>query len=249
MNSLTKRQKEIGLIVLAVVFLLALAAYSYFTVYAPAREARLQAEQTLSSEREVLMALQNQLAELPEGDPISTSKLQQKVAIEPLTDLIVLQIEQAELLSESLVTSISFTEGAFELLQPVEGVENIQEVLTSISLEAPDYESILTFIGEIEAMDRIMVIDSIAFSGYPEITQLGVEPEPLSVTLNFSAFYRPDLIALEDTIPKVDAPSPANKANPMPQNDGTDLADEEDEVVEEQVQVDVEVEIDESASE
>ncbi|RNF40936.1 pilus assembly protein PilO [Planococcus salinus] len=250
MSSLTKRQKELGLIILAVVFLLALVAYAYFTLYAPARDAREQAEQTLSSEREVLMALESQLAELPDGEPVSISKLQQKVAIEPLTDLIVLQIEQAELLSESLVTSINFTEGAFELLQPVEGVENIQEVLTSISLEAPDYESILTFIGEIEAMERIMVIDSIAFGGYPEITQRGVEPESLSVTLNFSAFYRPDLVALQDTVPKVDAPPPANKANPMPQNNGTDLADEEgDDTADEQVQVDVDVDVEQSAGE
>ena len=245
MSSLTKRQKEVGLIGLAVVFLLVLLAYSYFVLYAPARDARAQAEQSLSSEREVLMALENQLKDLPAGEPVSASELQRKVSVDALTDLIVLQIEQAELLSNSLVTAISFTEGPLEVVQPVEGVENIQEVLTSISLEAPDYASITSFIREIEKMERIMVVESINFGANEEVTQLEQEQEALSVTLNFSAFYRPDLIELNDTLPKVDAPPPANKSNPLPQNDGTDLADTEEEmpVAEEDVEVDVDVDV------
>ena len=232
MSNMTKSQKEKALITVAILFLLALSAYSYFAVYVPSRDAKLQAEQTLSSEREVLMALQTQLKEQPAGEKFSTSELQQKVSVEPLTDLIVLQVEQAELISRSLVESIEIAEGPLELLAPVEGVENIQEVLTSVTIEAPDYDSITTFIKEIEAMERIMVVEAIDFSANEEMTDTGQDQEALNVTLEFSAFYRPDLIALAETQPKVAAPPPAKKNNPMPWNDGTDLADSFDEEAE-----------------
>lgn len=234
--NLTKQQKDTGLIVLASILLLAVVAYSYFVLYSPAKEAKLQTEQMLTSEREVLMALQNQLKSLPEGERINPLELQQKVAVEPLTDLILLQVEQAELISGTMIRSVGFSEGPVQLLAPVEGVENIQQVLTAIELDAYDYESITAFIKEIEAMNRIMIVESINFAAYPEQTEQAVEEEALNVSLQFSAYYRPDLIALSETAPKVDAPAPANKVNPMPQNDGTNLvvasAESEDEAAE-----------------
>lgn len=245
MSSMTKSQKEKALIVLAIVFLLALAAYSYFMVYTPARDAKLQAEQLLSSERDVLMGLQTQLKELPEGEKISASALQQKVSIEPLSELIVLQIEQAELLSGSLVTNIAIAEEPVVLPVPVEGLENLQQVQTTVSIEVADYKNITTFIKEIEAMDRILIVDSIDFGAMDEVTQADQETENIEVSMSFSAYFRPDLIALLDTLPKVDAPPPAGKANPLPQNDGTDLAVPAEEVVPaEEAAVDVEVDVD-----
>lgn len=244
MSSMTKRQKETALIVLAAVLLLALAAYSYFLLYAPARDSALQAEQSLSSERDVLMALQTQMKELPEGEKISTSELQQKVSIEPLSELIVLQIEQAELLSGSLVTNIAIAEEPVVLPVPVEGLENLQEVQTTVSIEVADYKNITSFIKEIEAMDRILIVDSIDFGALEEVTTADQERELLDVTLSFSAYFRPDLIALLDTVPKVDAPPPAGKVNPLAQNDGTDLATPEDAAVPaEEAAADVEVDV------
>lgn len=223
---MTKQQKDTALIVLASFLLLAVAAYSYFGLYSPAKEAKAQSEQILSSEREVLMALQNQLKSVPEGERINPLELQQKVAVEPLTDLILLQVEQAELISGTMIRSVGFSEGPVQLLVPVEGVENIQQVLTAIELDAYNYESITAFIKEIEAMNRIMIVESINFSAYPEQTEQAVNEETLNVSIQFSAYYRPDLIALADTSPRVDAPTPANKVNPMPQNDGTSLVAE-----------------------
>lgn len=243
MSSMTKRQKESALIVLAAVFLFALAAYSYFMVYKPAHEEALQAEQSLVSERDVLMALQAQIKELPVGEKISTSELQQKVSIEPLSELIVLQIEQAELLSGSLVTNISIDEEPVVLPVPVEGLENLQEVLTTVSIEVADYKNITSFIKEIEAMDRILIVDSINFGALEEVTTTDQEPELLDVTLSFSAYFRPDLIALLDTVPKVDAPAPAGKVNPLAQNDGTDLAAPDEAVPAEEAAADVDVDV------
>lgn len=248
MSSLTKKQKEQGLIAVAVIFLLAISAYAWFMVYSPAKEARLAAEQTFKSEREVLMALQEQIKALPEEERVSTSELQQRVSVEPLSELIVLQLEQAELLSRSQVQTIDIAESPLELLTPVEGIENVQKVQTTVSFETDDYAGITRFIKEIEAMKRILIIDSITFASNGEVTMAEEEDELLEVTLSFSAFYRPDLIALADTLPKVDAPPPANKIDPLPKNDGTDLATLEVDSVEDadvEIDVDVDVEVDE----
>lgn len=235
----TKQQKDIAVVVLASFLLIIAVGFTYFSVYLPAKESKLQMERSLASEKEVLMALQNQLKELPEGERINPLELQQKITVEPLSDKVLLQIEQAELLSDTLIKSVAFTEEPFEIPVPIEGVENVQELIATVELEAVDYEGITTFIEEIEAMKRIMIFEAISFDSNPEQTQLGVQPEPLTVSLQFSSFYRPDLVALAETAPKVDAPAPAGKDNPMPQNDGTYLVtetavDEEDDLDEEE---------------
>ncbi|MFD1030495.1 LysM peptidoglycan-binding domain-containing protein [Metaplanococcus flavidus] len=245
MSSMTKKQKEQALIVLAVIFLLAISAYAWFLVYTPAKESRIAAEQTFKSEREVLMALQEQLKAMPEDERVSTSELQQKVSVEPLTELIVLQLEQAELLSRSQVQTIGILEAPLQLLTPVEGIENVQKVQTTVSFETEDYAGITRFIEEIEAMKRILIIDSISFQSNGEVTTADGGDEVLQVTLSFSAFFRPDLIALSDTLPKVDTPPPANKVDPLPKNDGTDLGTVEEDDADTEVDVDVDVEIEE----
>ena len=246
MSSLTKKQKENGLIALAVLFFLAISAYAYFMVYSPAKEARMMAEQTFKSEREVLMALQEQVKALPEEERVSTAELQQRVSVEPLSELIILQLEQAELLSRSQVKSLQIAESPLELLTPVEGIENVQKIQTTVAFETDDYAGITKFIEEIESMKRILIIDAINFASNGEVTTVDGEDEILEVTLSFSAFYRPDLIALADTLPKVDAPPPANKVDPLPKNDGVDLAKTDDENAD--VNVDADVTVDGEAS-
>lgn len=240
----SRKQKDNALIVLTSLLLIAVIAFAYYALYSPAKSAKVQSEQTLSSEREVLIALQNQLKELPEGERLNPVELQQKVAVEPLTDEVLLQIEQAELISGTLVQSVGFTEAPLELLAPVEGVENVQQLLATIELEASDYDSITAFIEEIETMKRVMVIEAIEFNAFSEQTQQLSEEEVLAVAIQFSTFYRPDLIALAETLPKVDAPAPANKVDPMPQNDGTFIVTEADEDEELETEEDVDVEID-----
>lgn len=250
MSSMTKSQKEKALIALAVFFLLALGLYAYFLVYAPAKDAREQAQQSLRSERDVLMALQTQMKELPKGEPVSSLELQKKVSIEPLSELMVLQIEEAELLSGTRVEAIALTEADVALPVPVEGLENLKEVETTVTFTAENYNEITDFISEIETMERILVIESINFGANPEIREVVEETERLQVTLSFAAYYRPDLIALGDTVPKIDAPAPANKQDPLPANDGTEFAlDEDEEEIDPDLEIDVDITVEESASE
>lgn len=245
MSSMTKSQKEKALIALAVLFLLASGLYSYFLLYAPAKEAREQAQQTLRSEREVLMALQAQVKELPEGEAVSTLELQKKVSVDPLSERLILQIEEAELLSGTRVEAVQIIEADVAFSVPVEGLENLKEIETTVAFTAEDYGEITDFITEIEAMERILVVESINFGANPEIREVVEDPERLQVTLSFAAYFRPDLIALSDTLPKIDAPAPANKKDPLPANDGIEYAEDEEDP---DLEVDIDITVDETAS-
>lgn len=240
MNNLTKRQKNIAVSTLAIAFLAGCALLAYFILYSPAHQAKLQSEQLLQSERELLMNLQAQQKAAPPTEKISIRELQQKVSILPSTDAILLEIEEAELISETLVTSVSFEETTVELLQPIEGLENLHEVITTVEFNALDYESITAFVEEIETMERIMIVEALDFASNPEVTELDQELEPLTALISFAAYYRPDLTELDGDSLKVDAPAPAGKFNPFPQNDGTNLSLKEKAVAEE---VDIETQI------
>lgn len=240
MNNLTRRQKNMALAALAVVFLIGSTTLAYFILYSPAHESKLQSEQLLQSERELLMNLQAQQEAAPPTEKISVRDLQQKVSIRPLTDTILLKVEEAELISDTLVTSVSFEESTFELLQPIEGLDNLHEVITTVEFNALDYESITAFVEEIEKMERIMIVEALDFTSNPEVTELDQEVQPLTALVSFAAYYRPDLVALDSDSMKVDAPAPAGKLNPFPQNDGTNLSLREKAVAEES-ETDIEV--------
>ncbi|MEK6189840.1 MAG: hypothetical protein N2A99_02485 [Carnobacterium alterfunditum] len=244
MNNLTRRQKYMAMVILATVILIGSLVFSYFALYIPARDARLQAEQTLTSQKEVLMSLQAQQKSAPPAKKISIKDLQHKVTVKPLTDAILLQVEEAELLSQSLVTSVNFTEAPLTLIQPVEGLENVQEVVTSVEFNAQNYEGITTFIEEIEKMERIMVVEAIDFTSPPEVIKekTADDEELLTVSLSFASYYRPDLVGLENSMLKIDSPAPAKKVNPFPKNGNSSLVidkkEVEDVVVETQVSTD-----------
>lgn len=219
MNNLTRKQKEIGLIVLSSLFCLILIAYAYFTFYVPKKDSLAVAETTLTTDRQVLFALEQQLANQPEIPIVSSLELQKKVPIDPLTELIILQIEKAEVVSDSLVQSIGFSEGPFVIEAPPEGLETLQQLLVNLSIETSNYATLEAFIDEIEKLDRILIVDNISFSSPGEVTTEESEPAKLQLSLSFTAFYRPDLLELLDEGPKVDTPAPADKSNPLPSNE------------------------------
>ncbi|QBP40770.1 LysM peptidoglycan-binding domain-containing protein [Paenisporosarcina antarctica] len=219
MSNLTRKQKEIGLIVLSSLFCLIMIAYAYFTFYVPKKESLSVAETTLTTDRQTLFALEQQLADQPEIPIVSSLELQKKVPIDPLTELIILQIEKAEVVSKSLVQSIGFSEGPFVIEAPPEGVETLQQLLVNLSIETSSYATLEAFIDEIEKLDRILIVDNISFSSPGEVTTEVLEPAKLQLSLSFTAFYRPDLLELLDEGPKVDTPAPADKSNPLPSNE------------------------------
>lgn len=227
MRSLSKRQKEIGLVILASVFLLFVAAYSYFNIYSPAKEANERAAQTLANERDILFALQRQEAQQSPAESSSSRQLQEKVPVKPLEDLILLQVQKAEVKSDTYVHEVNFSLEEPMIENPPEHVANVQAVIAEVHLETDVYSKIDRFIEEIESMERIFIVDGIEFTAPEEIRTVEQETNNIGMTVTFHAFYRPDLENLVDEAPKVDASVPSGKHDPTPFNQIPGLGDSE----------------------
>ncbi|WP_462412380.1 hypothetical protein [Neobacillus sp. Marseille-QA0830] len=93
----------------------------------------------------------------------------------------------------------------------------IKKLTVQLSVESPSYTEFEKFVDTLEALNRIVVVEAINYSGGKEITDTLTETEnqKLAYTLTVSAFYMPDLADLEVDVPKIDAPAPAGKDNPL----------------------------------
>ncbi|WP_432355778.1 pilus assembly protein PilO [Sporosarcina sp. A2] len=223
MRTLTKRQKDIALVILASLFFALLASYSWFQLYAPAREANARAVSALADQREVIFELQRQVAAKPIEQSSSSLPLQRKVPVLPLEDSILLQLEKAEVKSNTLIRNVAFNkddleEGSTELTegeQPVMDPALAPSQLTiDVELTAASYKEMDRFIREVETMERIFVVQAIELEAPEEVREASAESEPIQLTLSFQAFYRPDLVELQPEVPKLDAPMPAGKEDP-----------------------------------
>ncbi|NYF25016.1 hypothetical protein [Sporosarcina sp. JAI121] len=219
MTDLTKRQKEIALVVLSVLLFIAIGVYSYFMVYMPAKEANDQVKMTTSNERDVLFALRKQAAAQGRTDTASSQPLQRKVPTKPLEDAVLLQLGKAEIKSGITIRDVSFSQGEFIIANPPEMVENVNQLLTEVVLQADSYIEVEKFVDEIEKMERVFIMDSINFTMPTEIREQESAKELVEMTVSFSAFYRPDLTSLQHEAPKIDAPPPSEKIDPTPFNE------------------------------
>ena len=218
MRNFSKRQKDLALVVLSVIFLFSLVLYSYFKIYAPAKEMNERALQSLSNERDVLFALQRQQAQQIPNQTTSSRTLQQQLPVIPLEDLVLLQVQEAEVKSDTYVQSVNFSIEDVILETPPEDVMNVQAIVTEVHLAANTYAQIDRFIEELELMDRIFVVDQIEFTAPAEIRIADEEIGMQDLTVIFHAFYRNDLPGLVDDAPKIAAPPSADKTDPTPFN-------------------------------
>jgi type IV pilus assembly protein PilO len=93
----------------------------------------------------------------------------------------------------------------------------MKKLTVNLSVESPTYEDLEKFIQTLESLTRIVVVESINYTGGQEITSLDQEAQKLTYSLTVSAFYMPNLADLQDQVPNIDAPAPANKENPLSQ--------------------------------
>ncbi|MDV6377226.1 pilus assembly protein PilO [Sporosarcina sp. GW1-11] len=211
---ISRRQQHIVLIVLAAIFLVGVVYYSLFNLYLPMREEHEQTSAQLASERNVLFALQKQLANKDLNETISSGPLQKKVPVIPLEDALLLRIDKAEVKSNSRVQNVKFSKSEFVAEDLPEEVQNLETVLMEVKLVADTYGQVENFIYEIEEMLRIMNVETIQFKGLPEKTEAESDLGEMELVISFNAFFRPDLVNLQSEAPRVDAPAAAGKDDP-----------------------------------
>jgi len=108
------------------------------------------------------------------------------------------------------------TESEVEQLEPPLPLpQGVKKLAVKVTVEADGYDEIEKFIETIESSRRIIKVDGLEFVGTDEIISVEQNAEPLVYTLSISAFYSPDLLDLQNQLPDIEAPPPANKDNPL----------------------------------
>ncbi|MDQ1001335.1 type IV pilus assembly protein PilO [Neobacillus niacini] len=247
------------IILLAGSFLLVLViVYGQFLKLTPLKSDVSMKEQSLNTEQKLLEAVtQNKIDETTKVVE-DTRELQKKVPVKPLLEQFILDLEKAEIVSNSVISSMSFTKDEDVILATETPAENapadqvgttgqetatppaqtgeapqepaaaangqpaaapvsngLKKLSVSLSVESPTYEDLEKFIATLESLERIVVIESISYTGGKEITSLELELEKLQYSITVSAYYLPILDDLIAELPKIDAPAPANKKNPL----------------------------------
>jgi type IV pilus assembly protein PilO len=232
----------IGTSTILVIFLIFGAVWFF---YLPVKNQKESLQSEIQTETKLINALDSKISSIQQDSFENSSSLQQKVPVKPMTQQLLIDLQKAEIVSDSLITSIEFTEGAMAL--PVTGEttgtaieetaeptndgtpstnpdgavvslpQGLQKLTATMSVEAKSYFEIEEFIKKLEELHRIVEVEQISFSGPPEIQQYQDDVENIQLNIVVSAFYLPGLVELEKELPKLDAPLPSNKKNPFQQ--------------------------------
>ena len=242
--SFSKKHKLILLV--GILLIVLLVVFAQFFKLSPLKSDLETKEQTLATEKKLLESITQKKLDETKQVTEDTRELQKKVPVSALQEQFILDLEKAENVSNSKILSMGFSKDADVPMEPVTPsasetaettevpeVKTVQEtqaeqaapatttglkkLTVNLSVESPKYEDIEKFIATLESLKRIVVVESINYSGGEEITTLDPEKvdEPLSYTLTVSAYYLPGLDDLIAELPKIDAPAPANKKNPL----------------------------------
>ncbi|WP_144547823.1 pilus assembly protein PilO [Bacillus sp. X1(2014)] len=248
--------KKQGLIIAGVALLVVLyIVYAQFFKLAPLKSDLEMKQQSLESEQKLLEIVSQKNAEETQKTSEDTKELQKKLPVKPLQEQLILDLEKAENISDSKISSMSFSKDVDVTTTDQTNAENangqqtttnqtetaqtsatqdpaaqqagttqttgMKKLTVSLSVESPSYEKLEKFIETLESLKRIIVVESISYSGGQEITSLDQEDQPLTYSLTISAFYMPTLDDLAGELPKIDAPKPAGKDNPLSQFSAT----------------------------
>ncbi|WP_409251518.1 hypothetical protein V1502_15415 [Bacillus sp. SCS-153A] len=235
----------LGLCILAVV---------YFLMYNPVQKEIAVRAQELETEEKLISILEEKTSNIEQETFQNSISLQKKVPVKPMTEKLILDLEKAETISNSFISSIQFSEG--DVILPLtsqsaeEDIENLstdddnedsgeaaaqpQEILpqglkklnATLSVESPSYFEMEKFLQVLEELDRITEIEQIAFEGPEESTIQGDSYDKVSYKLVVAAFYLPGLMQLIEEMPGLKSPPPANKVNPF--SSYSDLEEEDE---------------------
>ncbi len=236
-------------------FLVLLIVYAQFFSLSPLKSDLGFKQQSLKNEQKLLDIVTQKKAKDTTKKAEDTRELQKILPVKPLQEQLILDLEKAETLSNSKISSMGFSKDADVNTAPDQATDQnangqqpantqaaanqmtttqettaqatgdqqaapaqtipLKKLTVSLSVESPNYKEFEKFIETLESLKRIVVVESISYAGGQEITSLDQEATPLTYSLTISAFYMPTLTDLAAELPKIDAPAPAGKDNPL----------------------------------
>jgi type IV pilus assembly protein PilO len=234
--------------ILVMLALLAILLYigAYFLYISPLKDSLALKESQLQSEQQLSETLETRLSTASASDFNSTVEMQKMLPVDPMTEQLVLDLEKAEVVSNSYITSMEFNNdgAALSEAQPANGEQPAAADTTSgenqgtetvaadenqikmpdgiaknsvtVTVESASYFDLEKFIATLEKLQRVVMVDSISFAGPEEINSLSDEEKMIVMTLTINTFYLSGFDDLKESNPKIEAPEPANKRNPFP---------------------------------
>jgi type IV pilus assembly protein PilO len=249
-SRLGKKEK---LILFSGVFLiLALTAFGYFIFIQPLKTNVQQKETELETQQKLLEVFETREIETPVELAQSSVNLQKHIPVKPLLEQFIIDLEMAETVSNSQILSVSFSDegtgetettpttdtttqvtddtetGTTNESQIIQKPEGIKEITIDLTIESGSYYDLERFIDTLEKLDRIVEINSVSFSGPPEVSSVGTvtDQTKTSFSLSMSIFYFPKLQDLVEELPEIESEPPANKSYPL--SNFSDISEDQD---------------------
>lgn len=194
----------------------------------------------LDTEKQLLQVLQNKTKQAEERTIQSTMELQKEVPVKPLVEQFLLDLDKAEIISNSFISNLSVSEDevseSAELLQSTEPIETdkvisteegneaevavefpegLKKITVNLTVQSPSYYELEEFLTTVENLIRITKVESLSLTGPEEVTSIELDLQPLTYTVSVSIFYHPGLQDLVDQLPPLEIPDRGNKRNPL----------------------------------
>lgn len=233
-------QKKHTIILSIIVALLVSAiVLFYYVSYTPKQMLLDQKNQEIQIEEQLIQVLQQQGT--TDTSVTNTIELQRKIPVAPYVEQLMLELEKAEVVSNSRISNMTFGDAPFAATTTLDEYvnsttnqsteeeqseqeaaylpEGLKKVTVTLSVQSDDYEDLTLFLKELESLTRVTQIESVSFTGRPEITSITQEITPISYSVQLSAFYHPELVDLLNDLPPIHVPEPSNKTNPFIDNE------------------------------
>lgn len=222
---MTVRFSKRQLFVFVLLLIVLGAAFSglYFYMLYPRYQQIEELNNRVANEKKILAATRAEIAKQKSGLPESVVELQKKIPVKPLTEQLLLDLEKAEVVSDSTISSMAFNEEENETAEPQEKTkqsssappDGLKKVTVQLTVQSPSYYQLERFLQTLENLNRIVSIESLSFTGNSELTSVDTEVNPLTYSVTVSAFYYPKLAKLQNMLPQIDVPPPSKKRNPL----------------------------------
>lgn len=244
--SLRMEKKHISILLAAAFLAILLYLGAFFLYITPLKGSLALKESQLKSEQQLSTAIEARLASANDSEFSSTMEMQKMLPVDPMTEQLMLDLEKAEVVSNSYIISMEFNNSSQSdmVIQAEENQkdnsaaevqdqgtvirtadtskaafkmpEGLAKSSVVIIVESENYFDLEKFIETLENLKRLVMVESIAFSGPEEIDSISGDDKPIKMTLTLNAFYLSGLGDLKDHNPKIETPEPANKRNPFP---------------------------------
>lgn len=204
------------ILIATVLFIITLGAgvFSYYLKVVPLKQEVTNKQAMLLTEIKVYEKMIEQVDQKSRKTVSDSKTLQERLPVQPLVEQFILDLEKAEVIANSLISSMTFSEGGSE-----EGSvlpNGLEKVTVSMSVRSPDYYHMETFLTTLEELDRMTKIDRLSFSGSSETMEEFSKTNPLQFSVTVSTFFMPSLVELDTELPVIHIPEPSNKSNPFP---------------------------------